>query len=286
MTAAVILGALFLVVGCSDDQAPHSTSGTSSSNPDPGPIHVHGLGVDPADDALYIASHTGLFRLPKGASTADRVADRYQDTMAFTVTGPNRFLGSGHPDTREDLPPFLGLIESNDAGESWEEISLQGEVDFHLLAASEKRIYGFGSFWETNEAVFLASGDGGQSWMKRQTPAPLVGLAISPTDPQMLVAADARGLFTTRDAGKTWKRSRGPSGLLAWPRPDRLYLTDPKGSVELSTDQGRSWHPVGHLPSPPSALGFGSGRLYASTHDGAIWESRDEGSTWSKRFSQ
>jgi hypothetical protein len=35
---------------------------------------------------------------------ARRVADRYQDTMGFTVTGPDRFLGSGYPDGRDDLP--------------------------------------------------------------------------------------------------------------------------------------------------------------------------------------
>ena len=27
---------------------------------DPGPVHVHGLGVNPADGALFIATHTGL----------------------------------------------------------------------------------------------------------------------------------------------------------------------------------------------------------------------------------
>jgi hypothetical protein len=27
---------------------------------DPGPVHVHGLGINPADEALFIATHTGL----------------------------------------------------------------------------------------------------------------------------------------------------------------------------------------------------------------------------------
>src|SRR5687768_7073255 len=29
---------------------------------DPGPVHVHGLGVNPKDGALFVATHTGLFR--------------------------------------------------------------------------------------------------------------------------------------------------------------------------------------------------------------------------------
>ena len=106
-------------------QGPRST--------DPGLIHVHGLGLNPKDGALFIATHTGLFRLAAGERNPERVAGRYQDTMAFTVVGPGRFLGSGHPDGRERLPPFLGLIESRDAGQSWRPVSLLGKVDFHLL---------------------------------------------------------------------------------------------------------------------------------------------------------
>jgi photosystem II stability/assembly factor-like uncharacterized protein len=110
-------------------------------------------------------------------------------------------------------------------------------------------------------------------------------LAVSPSDPQTLIAADARELLVTRNGGKTWNGSPGSPGVLAWPRPDRLYMADPEGAVELSTDQGRSWRHVGRLPGPPSALGFGSGSLFASTHDGTILESHDEGSTWSVRLS-
>ena len=205
--------------------------------------------------------------------------------MAFTVTGPGRFLGSGHPDMREDLPPFLGLIESTDAGESWVEVSLQGEVDFHVLAASGPRVYGFGSVWETNEAVFLASENGGKSWTKHEAPESLIGLAVSPSDPRTLIASNTRSLFVTQDGGRTWIRSPGSPGLLAWPEPGRLYLAGPKGSIAVSTDTGQSWRRAGRLPGTPSALGFGSGQLFAAIHDGAVLESRDGGATWNERFS-
>ncbi|MCA1704355.1 MAG: hypothetical protein LC808_14275, partial [Actinobacteria bacterium] len=109
---------------------------------DPGPIHVHGLGINPVDGSLLIATHTGLFRAAKGRQRATRVANRFQDTMGFTVVGPNEFLGSGHPDPREKLPPFLGLIRSNDGGRRWRPISLLGERDFHVLEAAGKRSMG------------------------------------------------------------------------------------------------------------------------------------------------
>jgi hypothetical protein len=65
---------------------------------DPGPEHVHALGLNPGDRSLFIATHNGLYRLPPDAQRAERVGDRYQDTMGFTVVGRDHFLGSGHPE--------------------------------------------------------------------------------------------------------------------------------------------------------------------------------------------
>ncbi len=90
--------------------------------------------------------------------------------MGFTVVGPDHFLGSGHPDGRDDLPPFLGLIESTDAARTWEPVSLLGEADFHVLEASGRRVYGFGSDFETREQRFLVSGDGGRTSSVRSRP--------------------------------------------------------------------------------------------------------------------
>jgi hypothetical protein len=113
---------------------------------DPGPAHVHGLGVNPADGALFIATHTGLYRVDEADQRAKRVGERFQDTMGFTIVGPNRFLGSGHPDINEarekNLPSLLGLIESIDSGETWQPISLLGEADFHVLRFAGERVYG------------------------------------------------------------------------------------------------------------------------------------------------
>ena len=158
---------------------------------DPGPIHVHGLGINPADGSLFIATHTGLFRVGNDSRTAARVEDRYQDTMGFSIVGPNRFIGSGHPDAREqDLPSLLGLIESTDAGKSWQLISLLGEADFHVLRSAGKRVYGY----DASNDRLLASADAGRTWRELDRPAPIVDLAPDPSDPQQLVATAIGGL--------------------------------------------------------------------------------------------
>jgi len=108
--------------------------------------------------------------------------------MGFTVVGPDHFLGSGHPGSVRDDPPFLGLIESRDAGNNWRPISLRGEVDFHVLEAQGAIVYGFGSDFETRAARFLRSEDGGRSWKRLAPPEELTGLAIDPREPRHIVA--------------------------------------------------------------------------------------------------
>lgn len=254
------------------------------STGDPGPVHVHGLGVDPADGALFVATHSGLYRAAAGERKAERVGERYQDTMGFTVAGPNRFLGSGHPDLEEartkGLPPLLGLIESTDAGETWEPVSLLGEADFHLLRVAGNRVFGY----DASNDRLLVSADGGRRWNEVRRPAPLVDLAVDPLDGRRLLVATERGVFASRDGGQRWTRVSETVGLLAWPRRDRLYLAAGDGRVLASADGGRRLRARGEIGGRPAALLAGpAGDLYVALHDGTIKRSTDGGSTWAVR---
>ncbi len=115
--SAAALVATSTVAGCAPSSSPGPGAGSGDEAAQVALGHVHGVGVDPGDGALYVASHLGVFRVGEGGSP-ERVADRWQDTMGFAVVGPGHFLGSGHPDLREGLPTSLGLIESTDGAET------------------------------------------------------------------------------------------------------------------------------------------------------------------------
>ena len=241
-----------------------------------GPMHVHGLGVNPSDRALYIATHTGMWRVAAGANKLEPVGQSRQDTMGFTVVGPNHFLGSGHPDNFEQ-PPLLGLIESFDSGATWKPISLLGEADFHVLRAFGGRVYGY----DVSRARLMVSGDGGQTWREHNPHASVLDVVLDPARPDRLVAATNEGLLVSADGGATWKRIGPKAGLLAWPTSNRLYLVEANGTVLLSADYGRSWRRVGALGAPPAAFFARADRdLYAALHVGRIVRSRDGGRTW------
>jgi len=248
---------------------------------DPGPIHVHGLGVNPADGSLFIATHTGLFRVAADSRRAVRVADRNQDTMGFSVVGPNRFIGSGHPDRRErNLPPRLGLIESTDAGESWRSISLLGDADFHVLRSLGRHVYGY----DASNDRLLASVDAGREWKELDKPGPIVDLAPNPVDPERLVTTANEGTYESRNGGESWTRLSDAVGFLAWPAQEQLYLVDDEGNVLVSIDGGRTLTPRGEVGGQPAALlAVEQDELYVALHDGTVKRSIDGGVTWTIR---
>lgn len=265
-----------------------SASQTRPSNPsvadqdESGVVHVHGLGINPTDNALYAATHTGLFRIPEQGKAA-RVADRFQDLMGFTVVGPDHFLGSGHPDMRDyqakRLPALLGLIESRDAGRTWRPLSLLGEADFHVLRAAHGRIYGFDS---TGGALMVSSD--GTTWETRAKVV-LRDFVVSPADPEVIVAAMANDVRRSDDGGRSWEPvSAPPLVLLAWPRENALWGLTGRGALFVSEDGGRSWQQRGMLAGAPDAFLAHGDMLYVSLHQGGIHLSEDGGTTWRVRY--
>ncbi len=270
------IAALVWALASSGSEAP----GRASPGEDPGVAHVHGLGVNPADATLYVATHPGTFRIPDEGQ-AERVGSSYQDTMGFTVAGPDRFLGSGHPDVagiQQGQPARLGLIESTDAGKTWKPLSLSGDADFHGLAYAHERVYG----WDATSGRFMVSGDR-TTWDTRST-VQLFGFAVDPTDPDHVIGASQNGLLESADGGRSWQPVESP-GLVAlsWDSEMGLWGVEPDGTVHRRDRAGSTWKQQGRLPGQPEAMLARGGVLYAAALEDdvtGIYRSDDDGATW------
>jgi len=278
---AVALVILVVGAGCNGGDRPASPSQAVAE--DPGVVHVHGLGINPRDGTLFAATHTGLFAI--GDGTATRVTKRLQDTMGFTVVGPDHFLGSGHPDFRDtqlydpNKRPLLGLVESRDAGRSWQPLSLLGEADFHALQVAHGLVYGY----DATGRRFMVSADR-MRWQVRST-VELVGFAVSPTDPELVVATTGRTLLRSTDGGRTWQPLRGPGLLVVdWADQAGLWGIAADGQVWHSRDAARTWQRPGRVGGQPEALLADQGRLYAAVVELGIVSSADGGRTWQLRY--
>ena len=286
---AVLAGILAASLGLASCTSSSSGSrAAATTGQELGVEHVHGLGVDPADGVLYAATHYGLWRIPAQGG-ASRVADRYQDTMGFTVVGPGAFLGSGHPDFQmdPDLPTRLGLIRSTDAGETWESVSLSGEVDFHVLHAAHGSVYG----WDSGAGRVMVSTDDGASWETRST-LNLRDLVVSPDDPDILLATTQAGVMRSQDGGRTWAQIAGAPVLtvVAWSTRESLYGVTPEGSVQHSLDGGTTWAGRGAVNGAPEALALSvhdrSERLYVAVTGQGILSSDDGGASFTVRYAE
>lgn len=268
----VSLLAALLLVGCADQQE----SAAPSTNEKRAVGHIHGLGVDPADDILYVATHFGLFRVDEGTEP-HRVADRWQDTMGFTVVGPGHFLGSGHPDLREELPAHLGLIESTDAGETWQPVALQGEADFHILEQVGDDLYAY----DATSGRLLVSQD--RKSFDEVAELPLLSVTPDPEEPEGLLATTDRGQLIKIDT------ATGATEEVAAPALVQLETTpagevvgvDPAGSIRVSDDAGRTWERRGEIGGQPAAFLIADGTWYAATQDEVV-RSDDDGGTWTR----
>jgi hypothetical protein len=277
-----LLGALaLLLAGCAGGQ---EGGNPAAGFTDPGMGHVHGLGVDAATGDVLAATHTGLFRLVEGELPV-RVADRWQDTMGFTVDG-DRLLGSGHPDQREDLPVHLGLIESTDAGQTWTPVSLLGEADLHALTVAGDGVFA----WDSVSGAVLASGDDGRTWQRGETfdaVGDLVARATAATGtgtgtPELLVTT-ADGLLISTDRGARFgPMEPQPPVLLSQIETldggSELVGVGVDGSVwRLAED---TWAEAGSLPGAPAAFTVTPDGSYLAATDQEVLRSDDDGRTW------
>ncbi len=280
-TLVVLAGTMASVLGCSAQDSVDSTENPQTGSPEATTLgHVHGLGVDPADGTLYVASHFGVFRV-KETGEPERVAHRWQDTMGFAVVGPGRFLGSGHPDLREDLPTSLGLIESTDGAKTWTSVSLQGEADFHSLEPVGGRIYAY----DSRSGSLIVSTDR-KKW---DTIAiqPLLDLAADPADPDTVYATTDEGALVRSVDNAELVPVAGAPTLTAidWQPNGPLVGVAPDGTVMVSTAGQSDWQKSGSLDGPVEALDASPGRWHAATDTG-VYESTDDGATWNHVLGQ
>ena len=111
--------------------------------------------------------------------------------------------------------------------------------------------------------------------------AAITAAAVSPADPEILVAAHPSGLQVSRDAAATWQSAE-------FPRTTRWVATTPTGFVAL-TDDGpfrgdnlaTGWTPwAASLDLVHLASGRQSGRLVGIDASGAVHTSDDDGASW------
>ena len=258
-----------------------SSTGTSPTQGEPrGPAHIHGLGINPADGALYAGTHYGVYRFTDERDP-ELVGGVVQDFMGFTIARPDHFLGSGHPGENDrDHPPNLGLIESSNGGQSWTSLSMNGEADFHSLDYRHGIVYGL----DSGSRTLMVSADK-RTWDRRAAIS-AVDIAVSPTNPNEILATTSDGLARSLDQGRTFTPvgSQPSMVFLSWPDEGPLIGVDPAGTVYASEDSGNTWQARRSLGERPQALLATGGGMVVVATDTGIQRSTDNGTTFEAAY--
>ena len=167
--------------------------------------HVHGLAYSADGKRLMVPSHHGLAIYERG--NWRKAPGPQHDYKGFASTRQYLYA-SGHAAPGFGVANPFGLIRSRDGGRSWDKLGLEGEIDFHLLAAGwntnavyvwnptpNSRMNKFGVYYTLDE---------GQSWHA----AAAVGLdgdvqtlAAHPYAAGTIAIGTSEGAFLSRDFG-------------------------------------------------------------------------------------
>lgn len=276
--AAVLAAAAGLILAlsaCQPASGPADPTPTHSAASGLPSVHIHGLAVNGETDQILLATHDGLFDISKHPATQIGATN---DLMGFTP-GKDQgvYYASGHPGKGSNLPNPLGLIRSTDGGKTWEQLSRQGESDFHALTVTQSGIVAF-------DGILRTSPDG-KTWTTVATdfsPAVLAGNPNSDT----VLATTPGGLQRSNDGGKTW--TLDPSApviqFAAFATPTEAVGVQPDGAIHYSSDSGATWTSKGRITGEVQAIAAAKGsdgklRIWAATADG-ILTSTDGGETF------
>jgi photosystem II stability/assembly factor-like uncharacterized protein len=238
--------------------------------------------------------------------TVDTVDSTYDENEAANLV----YAVAASPNFSQDGICFAahgeGMERSADAGETWQPAyaSLNIEMPPATTAlALSPDFANDGHVFAGTQGGVLLSIDGGQTWYVTtlSTPAPLVSaLAASPNfaaDATIFAATTDAGVYRSTDRGRTWVAwnfgllDRNVFCVALSPNygTDATLFIGTESGVFRSINGGRSWRetsfptemaPVLSLACAPDLVEGGA--LLAGTEASGLWQSTDQGRTWTQ----
>jgi photosystem II stability/assembly factor-like uncharacterized protein len=290
--------------------------------------------------AVALATLTLLMLVSAAAMSKDTVDPSTLSALEWRMVGPFR---GGRVTTVTGVAekPWLyymgatggGVWKTENAGTTWENISDKdfkvGTIGSVAVSASDNNVLYVGTGEAPIRGVTTSHGDGvwvstdaGKTWRHAglEKSGQISRIRIHPGDPETAYVGvqgqiagpnPERGVYRTRDGGKTWEQvlkvgtSTGVSELVMDPNNPRILYaamwnhyrkpwyvhsggTD--GGIYKTMDGGDSWTKLtGGLPEMVGKIGIdipaaNSNRVYAIIEghpgEGGLWRSDDAGETW------
>lgn len=268
-----------MLTGCTAPSEPPSASVDSQAGIFD---HIHELVPGARGGTLLVATHQGLYELTVGpdggAPFVGPIGGFDFDPMGFT-TNDGVFYASGHPGPTAQgafSSPNLGLITSDDAGQSWTSVSLAGQIDFHGLAVASggdgsPRVFGY----DMSTGRVERSLDGGVTW---DSGAELVARDLVAVG-ELLYATTPEGLAISEDDASSFSvDSQAPPLFILAGNASTLGGIDTSGTL-WTQELGLGWVRGGAVTGTAAAIAIDGSRVFVADDRGIAFTD-DAGSRW------
>ncbi len=232
--------------------------------------HIHDVKV--FGDRVLLNTHEGLYEYI-AANFMKKISNDDFDVMGLATYGRTLY-SSGHPGAKSNLPNPIGLLSSTDGGKSWKKVSLQGEVDFHMLEVGKSDIYGA----DSGSGQLMYSSDRGKKWRKLGENK-YSDIAVLGTKSGSALALASGKLLRTTNAFKT---TTSIKSSMKWSSVEivgtTLYASSGK-AIYRSVDNGKIWKKIATLSTAIGSISVNA-KVFVAVTTEAIFVSRDGGKSF------
>ncbi|UUZ76654.1 glycosyl hydrolase [Polaromonas sp. P1(28)-13] len=261
-------------------------------------MHVHGLSYSANGKQLLIPSHHGLAVFENGRWS--KAAGPAHDYMGYSATR-DVLYSSGHPAPGSGLTNPFGLIKSRDGGQTWQQLGLMGESDFHTLATSHatNAVYVFNHQPNSRmkQAGIYYTLNDGLKWTRSAAKglgSKLNGLAVHPTEATLVAVGTDDGLYLSRDSAESFERLVGGKRVLAASFDldgQHLWFSTHAGKAALARIALKAGAKAEAVPLPAlteDAVAYiaqnpsSRAEIAIATFKRSLFLSKDQGRTWTQ----
>ena len=228
---------------------------------DPNTVYVCGFG-----SAFGPSKHGGLFKTTDGGKTWEHVLFKSEDTgvidLALNPSNPNELFASVWEFERKAWGPKTGgpgsgLWHSTDGGKNWTDITKNpglpagvfGRIGVTMSAANANRVYAIIDN-ETKPGLYVSE-DNGKTWTFNSDFFQIIGrpfyyshVIVNPGNADEVWIPN-NSLYSSRDAGKTWRIEPGIKDDLhaLWidPKDANRMIQSTDGGAGVTLNGGMSW---------------------------------------------
>lgn len=232
--------------------------------------HIHNVRVH--KELILLGTHEGLYQYFSPTKVI-KVEPNNFDVMGL-ATNQNALFASGHPGVGSKFAQPVGVLRSTDNGKSWSQVSLKGEVDFHMLEVSKSDIYGADS--QTGELMY--SPDLGKSWSKRGANT-YADIAIEAAKAGSAYGLKNGQIYKSSDSFKSAKIIKSKLAFTALELVGKNLYGASGNTLNISTDGARTWKQLAVFDKSLSVISASEKMLLVVAGD-KILISRDLGKSF------